>query len=392
MKILMLAPQPYFEERGTLIAIDLLLQVFSRRNEQVDLLTLHLGEDRQYPGLSIHRVNPWPAPKSVPPGLSLAKIWCNLFLLLRAFRMSRKGGYDLVHAVEEAGFIAYLLKRIRGIPYVLDVDSSMTTQIIDRFRWLSPLESLMRRLESIPAKHALAIVPMCEALADEAERVSSSPVYVLHDIALPGDPAAEAEDLRQALGISNAPLLMYVGNLESYQGIDMLLDSFRLVHARAPEARLVIIGGKAEDINRYRHRAEAMGLGDTTHFVGPRPVNALDKYLRQADILVSPRIHGTNTPMKVYSYLGSGRAIVATDLPTHSQVMDESTAVLAEPEPKPFAESLIALIENPDERRRIGVNAARLAAEKYSWPAFERRVRFIFDEVLQQLKAPLRDP
>lgn len=379
MKILFLAPQPFYEERGTLIAVDLLLRALAERGDKVDLLTMHVGEERKYSGLRIFRIRPWPRPKTVKPGLSLAKIWCDLFLFFAAVRLARKEQYELIYGVEEAGFMALVLGKLRGTPYVFDVDSSMTTQIIDRAPWLSPLAFAMRWLESIPARHAAAVVPMCDSLATEIARVSPQAVFILHDICLPGDPEAAVDDLRDLVKITDELIVMYVGNLESYQGIDLLLESFEIVVKAGTRCRLIIIGGRDTDVASYQARADQLNIRRHVDFIGPRPVGALDKYLRQADVLVSPRIHGTNTPMKIYSYLGSGRAVVATNLQTHTQVMDDTTSALAAPEPSAFAEALMRVLASKDERDRLGNQAAAVAQEKYSWTAFRGQVDRIFD-------------
>lgn len=385
MKILMLAPQPFYEDRGTLIAIDLLLRALAERGDEVDLLTMHLGEDREYSGARIYRIRPWPRPKSIKPGLSLAKIWCDLFLFFGAIRLFKKKKYDLMHGVEEAGFMVLVIGKLFRTPYVFDVDSSMTTQIVDRFRWLSPFAPILRWLESIPARHAAAVVPMCDSLAEDIARVSSQKIFVLNDVCLPGDPAATADELRELLEIEDELIVMYVGNLEPYQGIDLLLESFGKVIDRGTCSRLVIIGGGAEDIDKYKSQADKLNIGQHVNLIGPRPVGALDKYLCQADLLVSPRIQGTNTPMKVYSYLGSGRAVVATNLQTHTQVMDKSTAGLAAPEPDAFADAMVRLLTSEEERERLGKQAAALVQEKYSWPAFKRQVDRIFNHLEHNL-------
>ncbi len=385
MRILMIVPQPFYEERGTLIATDLLLRALAGRGGEVDLLTIHLGESRSYTGLRIFRVRPWPRPRVIKPGLSLAKIWCDLFLFFRAMRFVRQNRYNLIHAVEEAGFMALVIGKMFRTPYVFDVDSSMTTQIIDRFKWLSPVSRLLKWLESIPARHAAAIIPMCDSLAEDIARVSSQRVFVLNDVCLPGDPEATAEDLRDLLELQDELLVMYVGNLEPYQGIDLLLESFGKIIDRGTCSRLVIIGGRAEDIDKYKSQADELNIGQHVNLIGPRPVGALDKYLCQADLLVSPRIQGTNTPMKIYSYLGSGRAVVATNLQTHTQVMDDSTAVLAAPEAQAFADAMLRVLGNEEERKRLGEQAAALAEKKYSWPAFKRQVDSIFDDLERDL-------
>ncbi len=63
-----------------------------------------------------------------------------------------------------------------------------------------------------------------------------------------------------------------------------------------------------------------MGIASHVYFCGSRPLQELGHYLNQANILLTPRIQGNNTPMKLYSYLGSGKAVLATDLLAHTQV------------------------------------------------------------------------
>lgn len=178
---------------------------------------------------------------------------------------------------------------------------------------------------------------------------------------------------------------MYVGNLEPYQGIDLLLDSFKIVLQELEDVCLIVIGGRSEDIEHYQNRASELGIDAKVRFVGPRPVDALNNYLRQADVLVSPRVHGTNTPMKIYSYLGSGRAVVATDLATHTQVMDSRSAALASADPQAYADALSRVLADEDERNELGKNAVELVEEKYSWPAFKKQVNRIFGDLEKEL-------
>ena len=89
-------------------------------------------------------------------------------------------------------------------------------------------------------------------------------------------------------------------------------------------------------------------------------------FIEACDILVSPRISGTNTPLKIYSYLRSGRPIVATNLRTHTQVLARDTALLVEPEASAFAAGIQRLIENPDEATGIAMAASAVAKQRYS--------------------------
>ena len=95
-------------------------------------------------------------------------------------------------------------------------------------------------------------------------------------------------------------------------------------------------------------------------------MSLLGNYLRQADVLVSPRIRGVNTPMKLYSYLDSGVPVLATRLPTHTQVMDDSVAVLVDPVPEAVGTGLVALFRDPIARAESGARGRRLARREFA--------------------------
>jgi glycosyltransferase involved in cell wall biosynthesis len=184
--------------------------------------------------------------------------------------------------------------------------------------------------------------------------------------------------MKKELGIDGL-MLMYVGNLEPYQGIDLLLESFALVLKATEKADLVIIGGHVSDIRQYEKKAHHLGIQRRVHFCGPRPLEHLGEYLAEADILVSPRISGNNTPMKLYSYLDSGTAIVATALPTHTQLLDGQVAMLAEPSPKAFSEAMLRLIEDENLRQKLGHAGEKLVEEHYSYRVFREKLTGLFD-------------
>ena len=204
MRILFIAPQPFYEERGTLIAIDLLLRALSERGEKVDLLTFHLGEDRNLPGLEIVRIRPWPAPARVRPGLSIAKLWCDVFTGFKALSLVRSRQYDLIYAVEEGAFMAMVLGKLFRLPFVFDMDSSMADQIVERFPAAKPTIGILRWMESLPMRSAIAVIPMCEAIAERARTHCRGFVRTLKDVSLvqEGGSPDTPEDLRRKLEIT----------------------------------------------------------------------------------------------------------------------------------------------------------------------------------------------
>ena len=193
--------------------------------------------------------------------------------------------------------------------------------------------------------------------------------------------------MRTELGISGL-LLLYVGNLEAYQGIDLLLQSFALVLKKDRRGDLVIIGGDSREIIRYRMKARHLGIDRKVHFLGAKPVELLSSFLAEADILVSARIRGNNTPMKIYPYLLSGKPVLATNLPTHTQILDSKVAMLAEPSPQRFSEAILRLMQEEDTRKLLGIAGKRLAEEKFSYTTFRAKLNAFLDslevEILRQ--------
>lgn len=374
MNILFIAPQPFYQNRGTPIAVKLLAQTLGEQGHSVHLLVFHEGEEISLPNVTIHRSASLPGIRDIKPGLSLKKLICDFFVFFKAIRLLRNGSFNLVHAVEEAVFMALAMKFIFRIPYVYDMDSLMSLQLVEKYPSLHLLRRGMEWLEKKAVQNSSGTIAVCRALEDTARKFAPSNLIVrLEDITLLTDEAEEQDSLRQRLGIPGT-MLMYVGNLEKYQGIDLLIESFREALDTTAAAYLVIIGGSQDDILFYQQRVEQLSMEGRVFFCGQRPVEMLGSYLSQADILVSPRIQGNNTPMKIYSYLDSGKAVLATKLPTHTQVLDDSIACLVAPEKTSMAAGIITLVNNAELRENLGTRARERVKSEYSLPVFKKKV------------------
>ena len=375
MRILVLAPQPFYQNRGTPIAVRLLLEVLAGEGHQLEVLTYHEGQDLAIPGVTIHRIPALPGVRNIRPGPSWQKIPCDLAMLKKAFALARGGRFDLVHAVEEGVFVAAALKRWQGLPYVYDMDSSLAQQVVEKFPSLGMISRPLAWCEKKAVCGSLAVLAVCRALEDVVCAYDpDKPVLCLEDISLLGWGEETGAPPPAPLDLPPGPVIMYVGNLEVYQGLDLLLESFALVHAQRPDAQLAVIGGEPGDVAKYQAQAQALGLSEAAHMVGPRPPSQLGFFLAQAQVLVSPRLKGRNTPMKVYSYLDSGRPLLATRLFTHTQVLDDAIALLVEPTAKDMAQGLIRLLDDDALRERLAGAARERVAARHSLSAYRAKL------------------
>lgn len=384
VRVLVLAPHPFYQERGTPIAVDLVLRALSERGDEVDLLTYHEGVDRVYERVRIHRIEAPVNIKDIPPGPSLKKIVCDMYLMVKFVSLIRKNCYDIVHAVEEGAFMALIVCPLLSTPYIYDMDSSMVTQIIDKYRFLRVLEKPLRFVESLPMRFAAAVIAVCNALAADARRYRAENVLVLEDVSLiqATEMPGQGTGIRDKLQLTRK-IAMYVGNLESYQGIDLMLDSFSIVSGAGEDIDLVIIGGSDAHIEKYSGKAASLGIGHRVHFLGKRPVDQIGQYLAQADILLSPRTNGVNTPMKIYSYLHSGTPVLATRLPTHTQVVTDDIAMLAEPNKRAFASAMLELLRDTDLRSALAANARNYVEHKHSYRVFKGKLSGLYARLEQ---------
>jgi glycosyltransferase involved in cell wall biosynthesis len=386
MKVLLLAPCPFFQERGTPIAIKLVAEVLAGAGHHLHILTYPEGESVPIPNGSIIRVTTLPGVKNIKPGPSWKKLVYDLALFFKVFGVIKNNHFDVIHAVEEAAFIALVIKKIFRIPFVYDMDSSLSRQISEKYRLIKPLESIMHFFEKKVIRESAGVIPVCKALEEEVRQCRPEKLVCrLEDITLLPD--RERETNLSNLEVFREPVILYVGNLEKYQGIDLLLEGFQKAIPRVGDARLVIIGGGESEISHYQKRAEEMAIGERVSFLGPKPVSELSYWLSQARILVSPRTRGNNTPMKIFSYLDSGKVVLATRLLTHTQVLDDEIAYLVAPTADDMAEGLAFLMENDTLREKLSQAARKRVQEEYCFAAYQKKLIQFYNQLEKNIRS-----
>ncbi|MGA1577007.1 MAG: glycosyltransferase [Steroidobacteraceae bacterium] len=361
-------------ERGTPIAVRCLVEALCDLGHKVDLLAYPLGDDVSYPGLRLLRSPRPPLVGEVGVGISISKLVYDAWLVPRMLWLLWREKYDVVHAVEESLFPAALWSSLTGQHFVYDMDSCLSDGVSTQWRVFAPLRSLLRWIERLAVRRASLVLPVCADLADIFRQdLDSNQIVILPDFSVSTDAHdGPSEELRTD-SMGSAPLCLYVGNLGRYQGIEMLLEAIALLDPSLP-GQFVIIGGPDSAVRRLKVLARNHGIQGRVHFIGPRPLQALGGILSQADILISPRLSGVNTPMKIYAYMHSGVAIVATDIRSHTQVLDGTMAELVGVSAQSLADGLRSLLSDPERRQSLGESARSLVLQEYTQEAYRRRL------------------
>ncbi len=384
-RVLVIAPQPFYEDRGTPIAVRKLLEALSYLGYQIDVLTFPVGRSLPIPGVRYFRVpNPLRI-RSVPIGFSLRKVWLDLFIYLVLIRLLRRNNYYCIHAVEESAFLAVLAARRYRTPVIYDMQSSIPEHLAEhRLFGRKPASRLLKAAERWLLKRVQYVVSS-SGLGDYVRALS--PLTPVREWRYPSDsPAASTKALRQLradLGLSEEQrVVLYTGNFADYQGLSILFDAAPAVLARVPDAVFVLVGADARQSADLAIEFESRLAPNAYRILVRQPREAMPAFLRLADVVVSPRTHGSNIPLKALEYLAAGCAIVATSIPAHRSVLTDEIALLVEPDPASFATAITALLESPKRADELRDAARGYAQAHLNWPSFVRSI----EELLAELR------
>jgi glycosyltransferase involved in cell wall biosynthesis len=376
----MIAPEPFFEPRGTPFSEYHRIRALLELGHSIDLVTYPFGRDVSLPGLRVFRCLRPPFIRDVRIGPSLAKIPLDLTLTLTALRRAASDGYDAVHSHEEGGYIGVVIAAALGVPHLYDMHSSLPQQLTNfAFSRSRVLARAFTWMERFVVRRSRVVVVICPHLQDVVRAIEPGvPTVLIENAPGSGDTpvAGSGARIRAEFGLAaDAPIVLYTGTFEAYQGLDLLFAAAATVSARRPDARFLLAGGRPDQVAAARVQAERAGIGAAVIFAGQREAEEIPSFLDAADVLVSPRSIGTNTPLKIYQYLRSGRPIVATRLLTHTQVLTDEVAILTPATPEGFASGILDALADPERARSVGDYAKALADTKYSYEAYLTRTR-----------------
>lgn len=393
MRVLEVITVPFFTPRGTAFSSLQRTQALSRLGHRVEVLAYSLGADVEVPNVRVHRIPAVPGIREIPMGPSLKKAVLDALLAWKtAWWLLFRGPWDLVHVHEEAAFWVALFRPLYRGPVLYDMHSSLVEQMANfGHGGGSWIRRAMAFFERLALRRATGVIVICPELVEHVERIAPEvPLRLIENLPVTWDqpaPAPEAvEELRRRLGLDGCRVVLYTGTFGRNQGLELAIEAMATVWRSVPEARLVLVGGSGADLERVRAFTAEGDRAAGVLILGPRPPSEMAVYMALADVLLSPRTAGTNTPLKIYSYLAAVRPIVATDLWTHRQVLSHETATLVPPEAEAVAGALLRVLRDPAEAGRMAAAAAALAAERYGVESYDHRLSEILDRTCAQAR------
>jgi glycosyltransferase involved in cell wall biosynthesis len=300
-----------------------------------------------------------------------------LFSLLRILQLKKLGTVDavLVRNLKMGYFLLNRRAYLKLPPILFE-----THEIFD----LSFLDEMKRKGEESPVKakklearerfvygHAEGLICITENLSRMLQERFKTQGKLL--VAPDGVDLGHVHDLKKNIPSpqkdSSLKTLLYMGSLHHWKGVDVLLEAMQYVHG----ARLLVVGGDHETIERYKTIAQKYKVDGHVRFEGFISPGKRFQYFACTDICILPLKQFSistyfTSPLKLFEYMASGKPVVASDLPSIREVIsDDVNGVLVTPEnSKSLADGINRLIENPSLGTRLAAQAAHDIKE-FTW-------------------------
>ena len=302
---------------------------------------------------------------------------------------------DILHAHSPLldAIPALWVGRRRNIPVVYEVrafwedaavDHGTTTEGSARYR-------LTRALETYVFKHVDAVTCICEGLRLDivARGVDAGKVTVIPnavDVEKFTFGAIPDAQLKAQLGLTDARVLGFLGSFYAYEGLDLLIQALPRMLARAPDVRLLLVGGGPQEAN-LKQQAQALGVADKVLFTGRVPHDQVNRYYDLVDVLVYPR-HSMRltelvTPLKPLEAMAQGRVFVASDVGGHKELIrDGETGVLFKAgDPQSLADKVLALLNAPERWPALKTAGRRFVETERNWQVSVARYQPVYERL-----------
>ena len=281
-----------------------------------------------------------------------------------------------------------------GIPVVYEVrafwedaaaDHGTTTEGSLRYR-------LTRALETHAFRNADAVTTICEGLRSDivARGIPSSRVTVIPnavDIEKFSTGGAADEELKAKLDLSGARILGFIGSFYAYEGLDLLLDALPIMLEKAPDVRVLLVGGGPQEA-QLKRQAIKLGIPDKVVFAGRVPHNEVNRYYDLVDVLVYPR-HSMRltelvTPLKPLEAMAQGKLFAASDVGGHRELIkDGETGILFRSgDAQSLADRVLDLLQSKEKWPALKQAGRQYVENERNWKASVARYEAIYRSLL----------
>ncbi len=401
LKIAMVAACPFPTSQGSQVLIRELSETLVRRGHEVHVVTYHFGEDIPCEGLIIHRIPELFKYNKFRSGPEIRKPILDILLTFKLYQVVREHGIQIMHCHNyEAPMAAFPVRFFRKVPVVYHSHNTMSDEFYSYFRLKIPQVSariaahLMDRF--IP-RRADFVVAINRKVADFLIGMGSSPKKVKY--IPPGIDYCPAEDIyesriRKEYGLGEGPIMIYAGNLDGYQRIDLLLQSLTHVFNSFKEAKLVIL--TSSDPSGVLPLANNMDISGNVVVIRDPSFKAVRQLFAIGSVALNSRISWSGFPIKLLNYMAAGLPVVAFKEAAPPILNGFNGILVPAGDTAIFGGRVIEVLRSPDFAHKIGKEAKDTVHRYYNWNEITEDIELVYAKLLNLNNVPAnlreRDP
>lgn len=386
LKILMLAPTPYFSDRGCHVRIYEEAKALKARGHEVVIVTYHLG--RNVGDIPVVRIPTIPWYRKQSAGPSWHKPYLDIFLLYKALVVARSFQPDIIHAhLHEGAFLAAIAKRSFKVPIVFDCQGSLTGELLDHgfMQRNGLLHKLFAKLEAWITRQADYIVasstPTAELIQGEFPEVSERVVPLVDAVDTEQfKPLDDDVTLQKSLGIPpDKQLIVYLGAMTEYQGVDLLLDALKELSARRNDFHALLMGYPE---TTYADKVKSKALEGVVTLTGKIDYADASRYLSQGRIAVSPKLSATEANGKLLNYMACGLPIVVFDNRINRELLGDCAVYVENQTAEDFADGIKQLLDGTAYPEELALRSRAHAERNHSWNTRILELEKVYQQLL----------
>lgn len=391
MKIMMIAPTPFFADRGCHTRIYGEITALQRLGYEVELVTYGLGRDIE--GVKTVRSYNFPWYNKLTAGPSVWKILLLPFIFYTARKEIKRYNPDIVHAhLHEGAFIAKfckMLDRNKKRLYVFDLQGSLSGEIIQHkfvkengifHKFFIALEKKINSWFPIITQSDNLYEQLIK-MGVKKERIVNAMDAVDTVIFTPREPDKE---LTHMLNLDNGKKkVLFMGLLESYQGVDYMFEAFGIVKKQYDNVEFIVIG--FPNIDKYRNKAKELGIEKDVKFIGKVRFEDVPSYLSLSKIAVAPKIADAEGDGKIYNYMAMGMAVVAFDRSVSREILADTGIFANMKDQKDMADKILELLKDDELVRQQGLLTRQRAKDYLSTDISARKIDNFYKENIKTL-------
>ena len=392
LRILIVAPTPFFADRGCHVRILEEAREIQSRGHHVLLCTYHHGRDIQ--GIPIKRSLSIPWYSKLSAGPSLHKLYVDPLLLIAVIQAGRSFKPDLIHAhLHEGVVIGKLASVILRVPYVADLQGSLAGELVQHqfikeggwvYRMILMLEALIMKFpDGFMVSSTKRLPGLFRENVENAKPAMYLPDCVDTKKFSPDIPLEKKQGLKEMLQIPDqSKVVGYLGVLTEYQGVSVLLQAVVSVIEAFPQVRFLIMG--YPNVEYYQEKAKRLGIQKNLIFTGRLPYEEASHYLSICDLAVSPKFHSTEANGKLLNYMAMGLPVIASDTMVNREILGEQGVFIEVGNSKALATAILRHLRNVDEARHCGKLLRKRVIKEYSWDMIGDRMVETYQKILDK--------